>query len=158
MTEVPAANDAFASPVTVTGIAGSVSFDTYEATLEPGEDAVLPGFRSLWYRWVAPRTAEVTFYTRSASMDSRLAVVTGTSFATLTVLDENDDDPTITDGNSVDSRVTFSAQPGDVYYLRVSAFSESDAPEDSVGVLHWGLAPLPARVRTGRVGFYRGRA
>src|SRR5262245_57475054 len=53
-----------------------------------GED---PGGASVWWKWAAPAAGSVTIQTSGSSFDTLLAAYTGSSIATLHLIDKNDD-------------------------------------------------------------------
>jgi uncharacterized delta-60 repeat protein len=89
----PPPNDNFASATVLTGDWGSTSVDNSTATHEPGEPSIagFPPNASVWYQWTAQADGEVTLDTVGNSVDTVLAVYTGTSLATLNQVAANDD-------------------------------------------------------------------
>jgi hypothetical protein len=94
-----------------------------------------PGGRSVWWRWIAPSSAEVVLDTgkentvsgttdvsegKSSYFDTTLGVYTGTSLAGLTQLRQNDD---INPGVVQISRVTFAATAGTTYHICVDGYN-----------------------------------
>jgi hypothetical protein len=109
-------NDDLANAATVTGSSDCVTGDTTDATSETDEVTHHSDGNSVWWTWTATDTgnATVRVFLRSLA-DSTLAVSTGTSFP-VSELGENDDT------YSVASEVSFAAQAGTVYNLRVAGY------------------------------------
>ena len=86
------ANDAFASPVTLTGNSAQVTATNAHCSREPGELLILgfPGGTSLWYRWTAPQTRRYQIAAVSADFDPLLAIYLGTSLNTLSLVSASD--------------------------------------------------------------------
>jgi|GEM_PF-2268051 len=115
-------NDNFSNAQTISGNTGIVGGNNLDATKEPGEPnhAGNPGGHSIWYRWQAPGTGPVTFTTAGSSLDTVLAVYTGTSVNALTTIASNDDEA----GTSLlTSKVTFNAVAGTVYSVAVDGLA-----------------------------------
>jgi uncharacterized delta-60 repeat protein len=112
----PPPNDNFASATVLTGDWGSTNVDISLATHEPNEPshAGFPANASVWYQWTAPSDGEVTLDTiGSNSVDTVLAVYTGTSLATLSQVAANDDLYPI---NSSNPQINYS---GSDYYAQL---------------------------------------
>jgi uncharacterized repeat protein (TIGR03803 family) len=115
----PPANDDFANAQIISGFSGSTNANNSGATLETGEPnhAAAPGGRSVWFRWTAPATRQVSFSTAGSAIDTLLAVYSGTSVNALTELATNDD----SDGNFT-STVSFQATNGTTYSLAINGY------------------------------------
>jgi len=124
----PPPNDNFASATVLTGDWGSTNVDNSVATHEPGEPsrAGFPPNASVWYQWTAPSDGEVTLDTIGSSVDTVLAVYTGTSLAALNQISANDDlfpvNSTLAGNNSAynetaDSSLASLLGPGSVLYF-----------------------------------------
>jgi hypothetical protein len=92
----PPANDAFAAPQTITGASGSLVEDVSRATIEPLEpehDSLddEPGYGSVWFRWTAPFTGQVTFDTAGSDFDPVVAVYGGTTLSSAVPVVANTD-------------------------------------------------------------------
>jgi uncharacterized delta-60 repeat protein len=89
-------NDNFATPTFLgSATSGSISDNNTGATAETtnGEPAHA-GFTansSLWYTWTAPQSGDVEFDTIGSSVDTVLAVYTGSTLTSLTQIAANDD-------------------------------------------------------------------
>jgi hypothetical protein len=136
----PPPNDNFANALILAGVAGSVAGTNRDATKEFGESnhAGGAGGASVWYRWTAPVSGEVTFDTigfRSQSPNSfryltaLMAVYTGTNLNALTEVVKN----------ATENKVTFTATAGTTYQIAVDS-----GPYTGGGFLpgiiplHWG--------------------
>ena len=101
-------------------IEGGLSLnDTLAATAEPGEPlhAGVLGGKSVWWRWQATATAQVTIDTLGSDFDTVLAVYTGDSLETLNSVAFNDDTAGLL------SEVSFNATPGTTYFVAVDGFA-----------------------------------
>src|ERR687888_145135 len=107
-------NDAFADAIALRTASGSFDTNNTGATKEPGEPnhAGNVGGHSLWFRWHAPRAGTVTMETRGPSIDTLLAVYTGSSVGALTRVASSDDVP-----GATTSKVSFSATAGSTYRI-----------------------------------------
>ena len=117
--QVPPPNDNLASAQALVGAVGTVTGTNLYATAQPGEPAPYPGNPaqcSIWYLWTAPFTTTIDFNTRGSTdpygnqLDTVLAVYrltsgTNVAFTNLTLVAQNDDDPS----GGVVSRVDFRA-------------------------------------------------
>jgi hypothetical protein len=91
-----------------------------EASKEPGEPdhAGNAGGKSLWWRWLAPRSGPVLLQTLGTSFDSLLAVYTGSELSNLALVASSDDTP---DGGP-SGEVVFEAQAGTEYHIAVDGY------------------------------------
>jgi hypothetical protein len=119
----PPANDAFASAIVLSTQNATRTGDTNDgATSEPGEADTVAGGEagaSVWYRWTAPVTGNVTIDTATSTFDTLLGVYTGNAVNGLAEVVSNDDvkvPPT--------SRVRFAATSGTVYRIRVDGYAQ----------------------------------
>ncbi len=136
------ANDAFAAAQVITGCTGSVLSQNYQATKEIGEPdhgpspGNNPGGKSIWYRWTAPASGQVTMTTDGSNFDSLLAVYTGNSVSGLALVANSDDGPI-----GLTSSVTFNANNGTVYQIAVAGFFDSSVSRSDSGevFLNWSL-------------------
>ena len=111
----------------------------YDATLEAGEPTARTNVKfSIWFKWVAPANGQVVFDTAGADFDTVLAVYTGASLGTLSLVTFSDDAM-----SSTQSRVSFDAASGSTYYLQVTGYYPSP-PIPEVGM---GVFPLNYYVR-----------
>ena len=141
-------NDSFSKATTLIGTNGQVrganlnySREIGEPTHQPvGFSAARIGQRSAWWSWTAPASQRVTFDTLGSSFDTVIAVYTGSSLASLIPVTQNDD----INGGIVQSRVTFDAESGAVYWIAVDGFRlatplQVDQREGTI-VLNWSRA------------------
>jgi hypothetical protein len=114
----PPSNDRFGSAQPIAGTSGSVSGNNVDAGMETGEPnhAGQLGGRSIWYRWVAPTNGAWAFDTHGSTVDTLLAVYTGSSVSNLTLVATNDDS-----GAEISSSVAFNAIAGQEYRIAVDA-------------------------------------
>lgn len=86
-------NDLFRAARRIRGLRGSVRASNQGATGERGErrHAGSPAGASMWYRWRAPRSMQITFDTCRSGFDTVLAVYRGVSLARVKVVKANDD-------------------------------------------------------------------
>jgi hypothetical protein len=140
----PPANDNFANAQIIGGCTGSVAGTNVSATKEAGEPSnpqSPTSTRSVWYRWQAPSTGNVTMTTAGSAFDTIIAVYAGTSLASLgTALATNDDIGDVpTQPHNVTSGVTFSATAGTTYHIAVDGFDNPGSGGGDVGnlVLNW---------------------
>ncbi|HEY0426491.1 MAG TPA: VCBS repeat-containing protein [Pyrinomonadaceae bacterium] len=113
-------NDNFADAQTINfpEYAGII-IDNSQATGEPSEPnhANASGtLHSVWFKWTAPANYSVTMQT-IGSLDSTLAIYTGTALNNLTPITANDN---LGRGVFKSSRVTFIANAGTHYYIAVA--------------------------------------
>jgi hypothetical protein len=100
------------------GAVGTTNGTSSGATKEAGEpDHAEPGGRSVWFRWTASSTAEVSVTTAGSDFDTTLAVYTGASVNALSVVASNDQ---FAAGFS--SAVTFSPTVGTTYHIAVDGY------------------------------------
>ena len=135
------ANDAFAASLQLTGSTGTRSGDSNQgATTQANEPyhAGNNGGASVWYRWTAPGSGQVTLDTATSTFDTLLGVYTGTTLDGVTEIAANDDDPA--GGGVSTSKLTFGAVAGTTYLVAVDGYDFGfDASEGSI-TLHWSGA------------------
>jgi hypothetical protein len=129
------ANDMFASAQVVSGAPGSVAGTNVNATKETGEPnhAGNVGGASVWYRWTAPASGQVTFTTAGSSFDTLLAAYRGTAVNALTVVAANDDANTSTST----SQISFAGTGGVTYMIAVDGWSGGSLPAKGNIALAW---------------------
>lgn len=126
---LPPRNDAFAEAHLVTG-GNVVAFgDTTWATRQSGEPEHVPGTAgtaSLWWKWVAPYSngADVQITTVGSEFDTVLAVYTGSSLESLTLVAANDDRAA---GDPLSS-VSFWTPSGTTYYIAIDGKNDAKGP------------------------------
>ena len=126
------ANDNFAAAALLEGLSGSARGTNEGATREAGEPLIddYEGGRSVWWRWVAPRTEEVTISTSGSEFDTLLGVYTGAAVDALQLVAENDDA-----GEGFYSLVTFEAIAGRVYHLAVDGLEDEEGTDVESGAI-----------------------
>jgi hypothetical protein len=143
-------NDLFGNATVLSGSSGVINGFNNGATKEASEPihAGNAGGHSVWYRWTASNAAPVSFDTSGSSFDTLLAVYTGSSVATLTLIGENDD---LYGGANSRSRVRFTPVPGTTYRIAVDGYSGRTGPirlswkQGALpDLLVWGPAAAPA--------------
>ncbi|MCC6414443.1 MAG: immunoglobulin domain-containing protein, partial [Opitutaceae bacterium] len=118
----PPANDNFADAELMTGASTTANGTTVGATGETGEPIHYNSngtASSIWYRWTAPASGNVTIDTLGSTIDTVLAVYTGTALANLTSLGSDDD------AVGLASRLTLPVESGITYYIVVGGWSSS---------------------------------
>src|SRR5437867_994845 len=117
----PPVNDSFSSAIALAGSSGSTTGTNINATKQSGEPnhAGNAGGSSIWYRWTPANGGQVTFNTLGSTFDTLLAVYTGSTLGSLTVVATNDD----LSLNFVQSQVTFTAVAGTTYRIAVDGFN-----------------------------------
>jgi Calcineurin-like phosphoesterase len=123
------ANDNFDSATTLTGIGGIFSRSTLGATRQPGEPdhAGNAGGASVWYRWTAPGDGQWRFYTEGSLINTLMAVYTGDSVDSLTLVGSSDD---VSAGDR-SSSVTIVARKGTTYSIAVDGYRGPTGPAAS---------------------------
>jgi hypothetical protein len=130
---LPFADD-FADAGSTNGLSGVGSGSNTNATRQANEPyhAGKYGNHSVWLVWIAPANGVATFNTRGSSFDTLLAVYTGTSLGSLTVVAANDDEG----GGRFSSQVQFNAAAGTSYIIAVDGLGSAKGDI----VLSWYLA------------------
>ena len=124
-TQPPPANDRFANRGLITGSQAIVTASNVGATREPAEplhsDAL--SFNSVWWSWTAPSSGGLTLTTEGSSIDTVLAVYTGSSISNLVFVAANEDDylPLLNETSAL-SRVTCNVTAGTTYQIAVDGF------------------------------------
>jgi len=119
----PPANDDFANAEAIAGFSGAVSGSNFLAAKEPGEPdhAGNVGGKSIWYRWTAPASGEVSFDTCGSGFDTLLAVYTGGTLGAAAPVASNDQGSC---GVAADqSSLTFQAAAGTAYAIAIDGSS-----------------------------------
>jgi hypothetical protein len=118
----PPANDHFADAIVISNRVETVFSSASCATKEANEPTH-PGTRStnsVWFRWRAPYGGSVVMTTEGSTVDTVMAVYTGTNVANLAAVSNgrNDDD-----GQKESSRVSFMAVSNTVYHIAVAGYN-----------------------------------
>lgn len=138
----PPANDNFGSAQAITGCSGSVNGTNINATSESNEPNHAPddggGTHSVWYQWQAPAGSNVTFTTAGSTFDTVLAVYTGTSVGSLSVVGQKSDDNSPTDKTST---VSFTPSAGTIYRIAVDGYNNFNAGGEFGSItLNWSVS------------------
>jgi hypothetical protein len=114
-------NDNFGQRAVFVGQTRTMTGSNLNATKETGEPnhAGQTGGHSVWWTWTAPANGTYSVSTRGSDFDTVLAVYTGSSLATLTLVGANDDGPNM----GAASLVTFNALAGTAYQIAVDGFN-----------------------------------
>jgi outer membrane protein assembly factor BamB/subtilisin family serine protease len=131
-------NDDFASRAVIVNSPNvHIRSNNTGATSESGEPlhAGTAGTNSLWWSWVAPTTTTVTFSTAGSAYDTKLALYTGTTLASLTPVASNDDD---TAHGKTTSLVTINVTAGTTYQIAV------DCKSGTPGLTLLAIGAIPA--------------
>lgn len=117
-------NDSFANPVIISDTPFTFSQFNQCATKESGEPnhAGNTGGHSLWYSWTPTHTHTALITTKRSDYNTTLAVYTGNSLGSLTLIGSSDD---ITAEYNPQSEVFFTAVAGTTYRIAVDGFSNS---------------------------------
>ncbi|HWN95923.1 MAG TPA: lysyl oxidase family protein [Methylomirabilota bacterium] len=126
----PAWNDSLANALVITGASGTVSASSRGATRQSGETnhAGVFGSNSIWFAWTAPRSGSAIFQTIGSGFDTLLAVYTGSTVATLSLVGADDDSA----GGGA-SRVTFNCASNTTYRIAI----DGPAGERGLARLNW---------------------
>lgn len=129
-------HDNLANAWVITGSSSLDSASNVGATKETGEPnhAGNAGGVSVWYKWTAPTSGNVTFSTEGSGFNTLLAIYTGNNYTDLVPRYSNDD---IGAGN-VQSAVTFEATIGVAYLIAVDGFNGAAGNL----VLQWNLTGI----------------
>jgi|GEM_PF-1700353 len=138
----PPPNDNFAAAQVINGCSGSVNGTNAGATSESGEPNHSPpntvaGNRSIWYRWQAPASGNVTIDTAGSGFDTVLAVYTGNAVNALSLVGKNDD---VNPGVETTSVLNFAATAGVTYRIAVDGFPNGVAGDVGPVTLNWDLS------------------
>lgn len=127
---VPPSNDNFVDAQTLNGPSGSALASNIGATSETGEPnhAGIAGGKSVWFVWTAPADGTWSFDTRGSSIDTLLALYTGTGVSSLEAVAANDNE-----GSLLTSALTFNAKTGTTYHLAV----DGNSGAEGALALHW---------------------
>ena len=117
-------------------VKGSVNGVNNNATVQPGEP-LLSAYadHTVWWKWVAPQDARVTFDTSGSAIDTVLGVYTSAEPGTFSEIAKNDD----VSYDDHTSSVTFMATAGEMYYICVGEYDSSGSGEIQ---LNWMYRPV----------------
>jgi hypothetical protein len=120
--EGPPPNDLFASAEDLGDRSNTSGGSNQHAAKQAGEPSHAgdPGGHSVWFRWTPSESGPVLLNTCNSSIDTLLAVYTGSAVGALTEV-ASDDDGGVTGCSAGDSRLTFTASAGTTYRIAVDA-------------------------------------
>lgn len=128
-------NDDFADAIALSGAGGTFQMSTLFATQEENETAAAGTPHTVWWTWLAPMDASVTFDTCGSSLpEQHLAVYVGDTLNALTEMASGLDNTCDYSG----SAVTFSATAGQLYRVALGSEGMGDI------VLHWPASGVVA--------------
>jgi len=138
-------NDTFATSIPLAGTTVHTTGANVGAGLETGDPSIAgnPGGARVWWNWTPTVTGEYAISTAGSDFDTLLGVYTGTSLGSLTLVADDENDPS--GGNT--SYVTISATAGTTYQIAVDglngesgAISLSIYPQQaSIGLYYTGF-------------------
>jgi len=130
-------NDNFNNALIINTASGNTNGTTVGGTKQPGEPlhAGSTGGKSIWYRWTAPATGNVSFNTQGSNFNTVLAVYTGNAVNSLVQVASNNDDP----NGGTTSRVMFNATTGTVYRIAIDGFNGASGTT----ILNWLMGNIP---------------
>ncbi len=119
-------NDNFVNATVLTGESGQTDGSNTNATNEPAEPdhAGNKGGQSVWWKWTVPDSGYFSFDTKGSTVDTLLAVYTGSGVGSLTEIAANNDVSAGVPDQAYDnsSRVTFYAEKDKVCYIAVDGY------------------------------------
>lgn len=117
------------------GSFGMLLDSNFGATSFTDENLIHPGSQSVWYTWQADNEDSMTIDTIGSDLDTLLVVMQGS----VPIIDGINDN---IDSTQLQSRVTFTPQPGEWYNICVA---NSPAAPGTGGIFHlnWGTNPPP---------------
>ncbi len=136
------ANDAFASATTITTLPTQLTATTSAATRETGESSSTSCGsldRTVWYRYPATSTGNITVSTIGSNFDTVLSVYTGSSVSALTSILCNDQID-----KTDQSRLTFQAVSGTTYYIQVGSYNTFGTPSGGSLIIQFTAETPPA--------------
>lgn len=115
------ANDNLANRATLSGNSGTSTGTNRLATQESGEPLQdsRAGGHTVWWKWVAPASGQVSLDTHGSNFDTLLSVSSGTTIASLHTIASNDDDGS--SGHT--SGLLFEATAGAEYAIAVDGIN-----------------------------------
>ncbi len=125
-------NDDFVNADLLSAASGAVPGSNRLATLEPGEPQPAPSAAaSVWWRWTAPATGQLSLDTAGSGTDTRLDVYRGSALAGLTQITGNDN----ASAQTQTSALRFQAHSGTTYHWSVGNATAGSGDLS----LQWGL-------------------
>ena len=130
---VPVGNDSFTNAVVISGPPLSISQFNSCSSKQSGEPnhAGNVGGHSVWFNWTPTSNQLAVISTRRSDFDTLLAVYTGNTVSTLSLVASNDD----ISATIKQSVVSFSAVAGTVYHIAVDGYN------GAVGTVTLNLGP-----------------
>ncbi len=127
------ANDNLAARATLSGNSGSSTGTNRLATQEAGEPLQdsRAGSHTVWWKWVAPASGQVSLDTHGSNFDTLLSVSSGTTMASLQTIASNDDDGS----SGRTSGLLFEAAAGTEYAIAVDGINSAQGNI----TLNWSL-------------------
>lgn len=124
-------NDRFVKRTDITGNNVTIATSNSAATAEIGEPdhAGSSASKSLWWTWQAPENGYLTVLTSTTTLDTRLAVYSGTDLATLNEIDSNNDYLL-----SETSRVHIRVYKGLKYQIALDSLADEDGGDVSLNL------------------------
>jgi outer membrane protein assembly factor BamB len=130
-------NDSISSPRVLSGPSVSVLDANDNATVEAGEPSILgnAGGHSLWYAWTAPTSGPVGVSGYSYDFDPEVAVYTGTSIPSLSLVASAASTGTAGTATAASQCLcTFSATAGTTYLITVDGKTADDLGEFTLSI------------------------
>ncbi|MGC3959321.1 MAG: hypothetical protein QM813_15675 [Verrucomicrobiota bacterium] len=129
-------NDFFVNAIALTGNSGVSSVNTLQATKELNEPvhAGNAGGKSAWWTYQPPADGQLVLSTTNSTFDTLLAVYTGSSMNTLTLVAANDD---AANGSGGSSALAVAVRSNQVYRIAVDGFDAAGG----VAYLQYLLTP-----------------
>ncbi len=118
----PPVNDAFTARQVLPGNSGSVTGSNRGATgeaSEPDHAGVSQPLQSAWFEWRAPANGMLTLTTEGSAFDTTLALYSGASVSSLTLVASNDDEPLLGTRSRIAARVV----SGVLYRIAVDGYN-----------------------------------
>ena len=131
-------NDDFEAAISLAGESGRIVGTNVGATREINESELGLGTATIWWKWTAPLSYEVSFDTLGSFFDTVLGVYVKTEDG-LSEIAYNDD---CDESNEAESRVVFNADEGTTYYIVTSGY-DSDVGTISLAWEPYSDTPIP---------------
>lgn len=137
-------NDLFANRIPLAGAEVGTSPSNRLAGREPGEPAhnESDSGNSVWWTWTAPANGWFSITTAGSDFDTVLAVYSGSTLSSLTLVGWNDDLDTLSESDeSLASRVRFLAEAGVSYSIAVEGYYDDEDTDLEWGSIRLQIAP-----------------
>lgn len=131
-------NDMFANRSSITGLSGSSNGTTLLASKELAEPSIEgnAGGQSLWWKWTAPQSGQLSLNTNGSSFDSLLGVYTGNQLSLLNPLASKDNTGSL---GRLQENLVMEVTAGTEYEISLDVANG----EASAFVLNWSLNTSP---------------